>query len=39
MVIEFISLHLTMAVLHIKNINVIVQNYYFKRNDGCLGTC
>jgi hypothetical protein len=38
MVIEIISLLLTMAALQIKNLNVIVQNCYFKRNDGCLGT-
>jgi hypothetical protein len=35
---EFISLLLTMAALQIENPNVIEQNCYFKRNDGCLGT-
>ncbi len=38
MVIEIISLLLTMAALQIKNLNVIVQNCYINRNDRCLGT-
>ncbi len=49
MVIEFISLLLIMPALQITNFNVfltvkqeiffsIVQNCYYKRNDGCLGT-
>jgi hypothetical protein len=49
MVIKFISLLLTMATLQINNLNLfqtveqemnfsIVQNCYFERNDGCLGT-
>ncbi len=35
--IESISLLLAMTALQIKNLNVFVQNCYFKRNDGCLG--